>query len=110
MKRWLPFIILIVVIFLLVNYLLFTGQKAEYTPESSDPSIVYKEACLRCHGERGEGGGLLYPDLLIENIDEEEILDIVRNGKLFMPSFPHIPDSTLSKLATYVSDKRFKNE
>jgi len=94
----------------LVIFLLYTGQSEDYLPNSSDPSIVYKEACVRCHGEQGEGEGFLYPDLSLEDIDEEKVFYIVRNGELFMPSFPHIPDSTLSKLATFMSEKKYRNE
>jgi hypothetical protein len=110
MKRWLPFIIIIIFIFVLVNFLLFTGQANEYIPHSSDASVVYKEACVECHGERGNGNGLLYPDLTRVLLREEGIANIVRNGELFMPSFPHIPDSTLKKLAVYVADKKFMNK
>ena len=110
MKRLLPFILIILTVFILVNFLLFTGQINEYRPETSDPSLVYKEACMECHGGNGEGNGLLYPDLSQELLSEEAVYNIVRNGKLFMPSFPQIPESTLNKLALYVSNKKFKNE
>ena len=107
MKRWYPFIILIIAIFFLVNFLLFTGQDDDYIPEISDPSFVYQQACVRCHGERGEGEGLLYPDLSQETLAEEEVFNIVRNGEFFMPAFPNIPDSTLNNLAEYVVNKEF---
>jgi len=110
MKRWAPFVILILIIFVLVIFLLYTGQTDEYVPLSSDPSLVYKEACVGCHGEQGEGESFLYPDLSKELISEEEVMAIVRNGKLLMPSFPHIQDSTLINLATYISGKMFKKE
>jgi len=110
MKRWFPFILIILAVVVLVNFLLFTGQINEYKPETSDPSLVFRKACMECHGERGEGTGLLYPDLSKELLSEEGVYAIVRNGYLFMPSFPQIPDSTLKKLATYVSDKKFLNK
>jgi hypothetical protein len=110
MKKWMPFIILIVAIFILVNYLLFTGQDDTYVPKTSDPSIVYQEACAECHGEKGTGKGFLYPDLVHEYLEEEAIIHIVRNGDFFMPSFPHIPDSTLKKLSSYVAQKEFRVE
>jgi len=110
MRKWIPFIVIIIIIFVLVIFLFFTGQTNEYIPETSNPDQVYKEACAGCHGERGKGEGVLYPDLAKESLEVREIIDVVRNGELFMPSFPHIPDSTLQKLALYVSEKQFLND
>ena len=110
MKRWIPFVLLILFVFILVNFLLITGQTDKYIPQTSDLSIVFKEACVTCHGEEGKGNGLLYPGLTSKLLSEEEIVNIVRNGELFMPSFPHIPDSTLNKLAVYVAEKKFINK
>lgn len=107
MKRWVPFVLLILIILVLVIFLLFTDQSNKYNPTTSDPSVVYREACVECHGERGEGNGLLYPDLTSELLREEEVINIVRNGELFMPSFPNISDSVLKNLAVYVVEKNF---
>ena len=107
MRRWYPFIILVIAIFILVNYLIFTGQDDDYIPKTSNPSIVYQQACVRCHGERGEGEGMLYPDLSDEVLVEDEVFRIVRKGDFLMPAFPNIPDSTLNKLAEYVVNKKF---
>jgi mono/diheme cytochrome c family protein len=96
-----------VAIFILINFLMFSGQDSDYTPTTSDPAVVFREVCVECHGKRGEGEGFLYPDLANELIDEEEVIDIVRNGALFMPAFPNIPDSTLKKLAVYIGQKKF---
>lgn len=103
MKKWYPFVILVVAIVFLVIFMIFTGQTNEYIPTTSDPAVVYQEACQECHGVRGEGEGLLYPN--IAEVDEgvEEIIEIVKDGALFMPAFPNIPDTTLEKLAEYVS-------
>jgi mono/diheme cytochrome c family protein len=109
MKRWYPFIILITAVFLLVNYLIFTAKVNDYTPTTSDPAVIYREVCVECHGKGGEGEGFLYPDLAKELIDEKEVIEIVRNGALFMPAFPNIQDSTLRKLSDYVANKKFKN-
>jgi mono/diheme cytochrome c family protein len=94
----------------LVIFLLYTGQTDKYVPETSDPSRIYKEACVGCHGEQGKGEGILYPDLSKESLSEEGVINIVRNGEFFMPSFPYIPDSTLINLADYVSGKKFLNK
>jgi mono/diheme cytochrome c family protein len=106
MRRWYPFLILIIAIFMLVNFLIFTGQDDEYIPETSDPSVVYQQACVRCHGERGEGDGMFYPDLSDEVLFEDEVFRVIRNGDFLMPAFPNIPDSTLHNLVEYVVKKR----
>ena len=109
MRRWYPFIILIVAIFILINFLMFSGQDSDYTPTTSDPAVVFREVCVECHGKRGEGEGFFYPDLAKELINKEDVIEIVRNGALFMPAFPNIQDSTLRKLSEYVANKKFKN-
>jgi mono/diheme cytochrome c family protein len=108
MKRWLPFTILVLGIIALMIFLIFTGQDDDYVPLSSDPAVVYKEACARCHGERGQGERFLYPDLSEEYIEIEKTVYIVRNGELFMPAFPNIPDSTLNRLAEFIAKQRYK--
>ena len=110
MRRWVPFIILMLFVLIFIYFLLFTSQTSEYLPKSSDPSLVYKEACSGCHGVQGEGTGLIYPDLTEEMLTENGVMYIVKKGELFMPSFPFIPDSTLKKLASYVAEKKFRNE
>ena len=110
MKKWLPFILIILAVFILVIFLILSGRSNNYRPATSNPALVYKEACMTCHGERGEGNGFLYPDLSEDILNEKGVFDIVRKGGLFMPSFPAIADSTLTKLAIYISDKGFKTE
>ena len=107
MRRWYPFIILMIAVFVLVNFLLLTGQENNYTPLISDPAIVYQEACQECHGKNGKGEGLLYPDISDSDASEKEVFELVRNGALLMPAFPNIPDSTLGKLARYVYQKKY---
>jgi cytochrome c553 len=110
MRKWVPFVFLILILFILVEFLLSTGRTNEYLPQSSDPSLVFKQACAECHGEQGEGNGMLYPDLTKEMLSERGVKNIVRNGDLFMPAFPNIPDRTLQKLAAYVAEKKFRIE
>lgn len=101
---------IILAVFVLVIFLMLSGRSNNYRPETSDPALVYKEACITCHGAKGEGNGFLYPDLSEDILSEKGVFDIVRKGGLFMPSFPGIADSTLTKLAIYISNKGFKTE
>ena len=94
-------------VFILSFFMIFRGQSDEYVPTTSDPAVVYREACVRCHGADGKGQGPLYPDLLEAYMEKEAVLNIVRNGEMFMPAFPNIPDSTLNRLADFMSNKEF---
>ena len=107
MKRWLPFILLILTaIFFSVYFFLFDRINL-YKPQTSNPAVIYREACADCHGAKGEGSGLFYPELQGIALTAKEIKQFVRNGALLMPSFPNIPDSVLQKLSEYISDEKY---
>ena len=107
MLRWIPFTALILLAAVVSVFVFLVDQTDQYTPESADPGTVYSEACARCHGERGEGSAWLYPALSGNRDDAQEVIEIVRRGATFMPSFPNIPDSILSRLAGYVAQKSY---
>ena len=102
MKKWIPFTVLLVIAILIIFYLIGDGE-SDYTPKSSDPALVYSEACNGCHGPEDRSG----PDLAEKTLTEFKVKNIVRNGSGRMPAFPLIPDSTLDSLAIYVAGKRF---
>ena len=106
MKRWIPFIFFICLALILASQLFFSGQ-SQYIPDNSDPGIIYKEACLECHGNGRQAANLWSPDLSDEILPESEIRQIVREGSWRMPAFPLIPDLLLDSLATYVAEKGF---
>ena len=106
MKRWYPFI-LIVCLVIFFSLQLFLGGQEDYTPAASDPSIIYIEACLECHGDGQQPANLWSPDLSNEILLESEVRQIVLEGSWRMPAFPMIPDSILDSLTRYVVDKRF---
>ncbi len=107
MKRWILFIFLISLVVILSLYLFLADQTDLYIPNDADPAVVYGEACARCHGESGEGAGILYPALSGNRNRPEEVQDIVRKGASFMPAFPNIPDTVLAGLAEYVAQKKY---
>jgi len=107
MKRWALFIFLISLVAILSLYLFLVDQTDMYIPDVADPAVVYGEACARCHGESGQGGGILYPGLSGNRDSPDEVQHIVRNGASFMPAFPNIPDTVLVRLAEYVARKKY---
>jgi mono/diheme cytochrome c family protein len=106
MKRWYPFI-LIVGLVIFFSLQLFWGGQADYTPVTADPSIIYIEACLECHGDGQQPANIWSPDLSNEILLESEVRQIVHAGNWRMPAFPMIPDSILDSLTDYVVNKRF---
>ncbi|NOX90271.1 MAG: cytochrome c [Calditrichaeota bacterium] len=106
-RKWTPFVALMLIVLFATAYLLFSGQKSAYRPGSDNPVTIYKEACSACHGQSGKSSNLFYPDLDNKTHSIEEVTKIIKNGGLFMPAFPKIKGDTLSKLARYVTDKQF---
>ena len=101
MKKWIPFVLILGLALLLSFNLLFFGQK-DYIPASSDPSVIYREACRDCHGDSSQPADLWSPELKNEVFLFSEVRQIVREGSWRMPAFPLIPDSTLDSLVYYV--------
>jgi mono/diheme cytochrome c family protein len=109
MKRWLPFIALIILAIFSTVFVI-TGGESDYLPESDDPGIIYQEVCVGCHGTGKSAGNIWSPDLAGEIVTESDVKKIVREGTWRMPAFPSIPDSILDSLAVYVAKKRFAGE
>ena len=108
MKKWLPFGFLIFAALLSSLYFFLSTQSSEYQPLTNDPAIIYRETCAECHGKYGEGTGLLYPALGEKVISRKDVIEIIRDGALLMPSYPQIPDTTLRLLSRFIMEKRFK--
>jgi len=110
MRRWLPFILLIgIALFVTVRFFVY-GRTDYYRPHTSDPELIYSQACSGCHGEKGEGSGLLYPDLLDPTLSRQDVIEAVRDGKMMMPSFPMIQDTSLSKLARFLTKENVRSK
>ena len=105
-KRWLPFVVIILVmIYSFFSFLVF-GENEPYFPKTINPKIIYSEACAQCHGERGEGSGILYPAFDSEDLTLELIRQNIEEGTWRMPKFSHIQGDTLNKLIEFI----YKNE
>ncbi len=101
-KRWLPFIVLVSAALVFSAYLLISEGDSSYRPMTSDPKRIYIEACVQCHGNRGQGTGLLYPAFEPETMTLRSTKQAIRDGAFLMPAFKHIKGDTLHQLAEHV--------
>ncbi len=107
MKRWLPFIGLLLIAAFAVAYMMLGQGDSIYVPTTDKADILYREACAGCHGRQGEGKHLFYPALAKEDMEEKDIRHIIQTGALMMPAFRNIKGDTLNALVQYVGKKRF---
>jgi quinoprotein glucose dehydrogenase len=65
---------------------------------------VYNNYCIACHGPELKGNGTSYPSLV--NIDkkynEDQVSQIIANGRNMMPSFKQISTDDKKKLLTFL--------
>ena len=101
-KRWIPFLTIIMIIIVTVVYFLISSQQSIYVPGTDSASQIYMEACSQCHGESGNGQGLIYPALRGKSLSMHEITNVIRNGGFLMPAYTKIRGDTLSNLADYI--------
>lgn len=79
-------------------------RSVEWTQEELDPAEIFKRQCVACHGKKGEGDGpaaaamnprpadLTDPERIGDRTDDE-LVDVLTNGKGAMPSFGSLLDS-----------------
>ena len=78
------------------------GGVDSYQPTTDDPEVIFREACARCHGERGVGGSPSGPRLAGKDDSVEEIRRQIAEGQGRMPRFPNIRGSALTNLTRHV--------
>jgi len=66
---------------------------------------AYADHCAICHGDNREGILPAFPPLLgiSRQLNDQQIIDIVHNGKGRMPGFPKLGQDELSALLKYLS-------
>lgn len=83
-----------------------TALDAEVLEEMNDHpgAVVYAENCLSCHGENLEGS--IGPDLTLagDRFSEEELQDIIQNGKDNMPPIMSDNEEDAIVLAEWISE------
>lgn len=102
---------MVVVAFISVLVILsMLGGVDNYTPTSDNPVVIFREACARCHGERGVGGSAIGPRLAGAGEPMEEVRKRLAEGHGRMPSFPNIRGRALDNLAAYVNQLTVRGE
>lgn len=106
-KKWTPFLIIIFIILISLVYLFYGNKTSDYMPQTDNPAVIYRQACLGCHGQNGRGSEFLYPNLVEEKLTPEKIEKFVTEGELLMPAFPHIQGDTLDGLVNYIQRQKY---
>lgn len=71
---------------------------------------VYAKYCISCHGSDLKGDGKAYPSLtgLNKKYNEQQVRQIVDNGRNMMPSFRQIVEGEKAPLMTFLLDLKDK--
>jgi mono/diheme cytochrome c family protein len=82
-----------------------TAQSQGNTTPSSDGAKAYAVHCAICHGDNREGILPAFPPLVGINrqLNEQQISEIVHNGKGRMPGFPKLQQGDLTALLHYLA-------
>lgn len=90
------------------------GKPPTYAaPSKRNPlvEVTWLKQCSNCHGKRGKGDGPESPmvkarDLTSSewqsSVTDEQILEVIKNGKGKMPSFSSFPESMLTSMVAHV--------
>jgi len=65
---------------------------------------IYNKYCISCHGPELKGSGTAYPSLvnLNKKYNEQQVSQIIANGRNMMPSFKQIPADEKKALLAFV--------
>lgn len=76
-------------------------NKAEATPVDVG-AMIYRQNCTSCHGLERQGTPPVYPALTDIGKSDEEIRNIIRDGKGIMPAFPQLSDRDIRSLLAFL--------
>ena len=92
-----------------------TSKELKFTGDTRRGRVIFKRACVACHGQIGTGRGILAHLIQIpmmdftesenmKKISDEDLLNIIREGKGdYMPSWKEfLGDNEITDVASYV--------
>ncbi len=78
-----------------------TEQKAAETPLQRG-ALVYQKNCTSCHGLERQGNPPVFPSLTNLQKNEEEIREILQQGRGIMPAFTQLSDHEVEALLAFL--------
>ncbi|KAA3617716.1 MAG: cytochrome c [Calditrichaeota bacterium] len=106
-RRWAPFVTLLIIACFSFIYFILLGDNEPYFPTTDNPELIYQEACVQCHGKKGQGSGILYPSFDHSQLDIKKIERAILEGDWLMPRFENIKGDTLKNLSEYIYSKKY---
>lgn len=75
--------------------------------ESNEAEAIYKKMCISCHGNELQGRAGPNLQKVGARLSEEQIIDVVSNGRKGMPQFgKSISAEEIQSLATWLSEHK----
>jgi glucose dehydrogenase len=92
------------VLYVNANEMAWTGGLAEDKPSGNLGADTYQSQCAVCHGANRAGSPPAFPSLVDigKRLSDQQIVDVVRQGKGRMPSLPNLDASQLATLLQYL--------
>ncbi len=86
------------------NEMAWLGGLTENKPGGSAGERVYESQCAVCHGANRAGSPPAFPALagIGTRLTDQQIIDVIHQGKGRMPSFPNIDSAQLTALLQYL--------
>jgi glucose dehydrogenase len=93
------------VLYVNANEMAWTGGLSENKPGGSPGETAYQSQCAVCHGVDRAGSPPAFPSLIgIDGrLTDQQIIDVIHQGKGRMPSLPNLRPDQLSALLHYLS-------
>ena len=75
--------------------------------EVSTGEVIYQKKCARCHGADGTKGRSGAANLQLSKMDNDMIVQIIKNGKKPMPAYKlKLTDEEINDVTAYVKSLR----
>lgn len=95
------------IIYLNVNNWISVGTLADTAAyqQTGEGERTYRGQCMGCHGAELEGTPPAFPSLVDagSRLSTEEMTEVIRNGRGYMPGFPLLQDTTVTNLISFIT-------